>query len=63
MSLLELKPKMEILTAEQDLLLDKDLADMDRSNLNDQLKALTDGKQRIRKQIGQLQQTEAQQTS
>ena len=62
-NLLGLKQKLELLTAEQALLLDKVLEDMDNAELNDQLKTLAEEKQSVLEQIGQLQQSEAQQAA
>lgn len=61
MSLLELKQRLEALTTEQALLLDRVLADMNNAELNAQLKDLADEKQGILEQIDQLQQDEEQQ--
>lgn len=61
MSLLELKQRLEALTTEQALLLDRVLADMNNAELNTQLKNLADEKQGILEQIDQLQQDEEQQ--
>ena len=60
-SLLELKQRLETLTTEQTVLLDKVLENMDDTELNEQLLALSNEKQDILEQISQLQQNEEQQ--
>ena len=60
-SLLELRQRLDVLTAEQALLLDKILEDMDSSELNAQLKTLAEEKQDILDQIAAHQQDEEQQ--
>ena len=53
--LLALRQRLDELTAEQTLLLDKVLEDMDNSDLNAQLKALAEEKQGILEQMAALQ--------
>ena len=53
--LLTLRQRLDELTAEQTLLLDKVLEDMDNSDLNAQLKALAEEKQAILEQMAALQ--------
>ena len=53
--LLALRQRLDILTAEQTLLLDKVLEDMDNPDLNAQLKALAEEKQGILEQMAALQ--------
>ena len=53
--LLALRRRLDELTAEQALLLDKVLEDMDNLNLNAQLKALAEEKQDILEQMAALQ--------
>ena len=53
--MLTLRQRLDALTAEQAVLLDKILADMDNSELNDQLKALAEEKQNLLEQIRALQ--------
>ena len=60
-SLLELKQRLEALTTEQALLLDRVLADMNNAELNAQLKDLADEKQYLLDQIAQVQQDKEQQ--
>ena len=57
-----LRQRLDELTAEQAVLLDKVLADMDNLELNTQLKALADEKQGLLEQIGTLQQEAERQT-
>ena len=59
--ILDLRQKLDALTAEQALLLDKVLEDMDNLELNAQLKALADEKQELLEQIQTLEKDEAQQ--
>ena len=61
MDLLALQQQLEFLAAEQALVVDKLLKDMNDSNLNAQLKALTEEKQTILDQIAGQQQDETQQ--
>ncbi len=61
MSLLDLQQRLDALTSEQAVLLDKILEDMDNSELNTQLQALTEEKQDVLDQIAALQQEESQQ--
>ena len=61
-SLLALQRRLEILKAEQDLLLDKVLEDMNNEILNDQLKALSEEKQAVLTQIEGQKQDENQQS-
>lgn len=58
MSLLALRNRLSALTAEQQLLLDKVLEDMDNPHLNAQLKTLAEEKQGILERIATLQQSE-----
>ena len=60
-SLLELRQRLDALTAEQALLLDRILEDMDSPELNTQLKTLAEEKQDILDQIVAHQQDEEQQ--
>ena len=60
-SLLDLRQRLESLTAEQSLLLDEILKDMDNSELNAQLKALSDEKQNLLDQIQALEKDGTQQ--
>ena len=60
-SLLDLRQRLEALTAEQDLLLDEILKDMDNLELNAQLKALSDEKQNLLDQIQALEKDGTQQ--
>ena len=60
-SLLALQDRLKELSAEQDALLDKVLADMGNSELNTQLKALAEEKQDILDQMAAHQQDEKQQ--
>ena len=60
-SLLELKQRLEALTTEQAVLLDKVLENMSDTELNEQLLVLSNEKQSILEQIAQLQQDEEQQ--
>ena len=60
MNLLELKQRLDALTAEQALLLDKVLENMDSSELNAQLEAVTAEKQDILNQMQALEQDESQ---
>lgn len=59
LSLLALRDRLSALTAQQQLLLDKVLEDMDNPNLNVQLKTLAEEKQDILERITALQQDEA----
>ncbi|WP_295749017.1 recombinase family protein [uncultured Oscillibacter sp.] len=59
-SLLELKQRLDALTAEQALLLDKILEDMDNLELNSQLEAVTAEKQDILDQMQALEKDESQ---
>ncbi len=61
MSLLVLQQRLNALASEQAVLLDKILEDMDNSELNTQLQALTEEKQDVLDQIAALQQEESQQ--
>ena len=61
-SLLALQRRLEVLKAEQDLLLDKVLEDMNNEILNDQLKALSEEKQAVLTQI-EVQKQDANQQS
>lgn len=61
-SLLALQRRLEVLKAEQDLLLDKVLEDMNNEILNDQLKALSEEKQAVLTQIEGQKQDENQQS-
>ncbi len=60
MNLPELRRKLEALTAEQTLLLDQILEDMDSQELNAQLKTLAEEKQDILEKIAACQQDEEQ---
>ena len=60
-SLLQLRQRLDALTAEQSLLLDKILEDMNSSELNAQLETVTAKKQSILDQIAACQQDEEQQ--
>ena len=60
--LLKLRQKLESLTTEQMVLLDKVLENMDDPDLNAQLKALSEEKQRLQEQIEVLESDEATQT-
>ena len=59
-SLLELKQRLDALTAEQAVLLDKVLEDMDSLELNAQLEAVTAEKQEILDQIQALEEDKSQ---
>ncbi len=61
-SLLSLRQRLEILTAEQALLLDKVLEDMDDEILNDRLRALVEEKEAVLAQIEEQKQDEGKQT-
>lgn len=61
-SLLDLQDRLKELSAEQAILLDKVLEDMDNPELNAQLKALAEEKQSILDQIAAFQEDEEQQT-
>ena len=63
MSLPELRQRLDALTAEQSLLLDKILEDMSSKELNAQLEAVTAEKENILDQIAACQQDEAQQAA
>lgn len=54
MSMLTLRERLSALTAEQELLLEKVLEDMDNPDLNAQLKALAEEKQGLLEQIETL---------
>lgn len=60
-SLPELRRRLDALTVEQSLLVDKILADTDNAELNAQLQTLTDEKQNVLDQIATYQQNEEQQ--
>ena len=60
-SLLDLRQRLEILTAEQALLLDKVLEDMDNEILNDRLKALVEEKEAVLARIEEQKQGEGKQ--
>ena len=62
-SLLQLRQRLDALTAEQALLLDKILEDMNSSELNAQLETVTAEKQSILDQIAACQQDEEQQAA
>ena len=59
-SLLELKQRLDALTAEQAALLDKVLEDMDNLELNDQLRAVAEEKQEILERMQALEKDESQ---
>ena len=59
-SLLELKQRLDALTAEQATLLDKVLEDMDNLELNDQLRAVAEEKQDILDQMQALEEDKSQ---
>lgn len=59
-SLLSLQQRLEVLKEEQALLLEKVLKDMDNTDLNAQLKTLTEEKERIMEQIEGRKQDETQ---
>ncbi len=63
MSLLELRQRLDALTAEQAVVLDKILADMKNSELNAQLETVTAEKQSVLDQIAACQQNEEQQAA
>ncbi len=60
MGILDLRQRLNALTAEQALLLDNILEDMDNPDLNAQLKALDGEKQDLLKPIQALEKEEAQ---
>lgn len=60
-SLMSLQQRLEILTAEQALLLDKVLEDMDNEILNDRLKALVEEKEAVLARIEEQKQDEGKQ--
>lgn len=63
MGLPELRQRLDALTAEQSLLLDKILEDMNSSELNAQLESVTTEKQNILDRLAACQQDEAQQAA
>ncbi|MCI8478939.1 MAG: hypothetical protein HFE97_11525, partial [Oscillospiraceae bacterium] len=63
MSLLELRQRLDALTAEQAVVLDKILENMDSTELNTQLETVTAEKQRILDQIAACQQDKEQQAA
>ena len=59
-SLLDLQQRLDVLSAEQAVLLDKILGDMKNSELNARLKTIVEEKQDILNQMGALEQDEEQ---